>query len=269
MNLLSEMFSVKKPILGMVHFPPLPGSPLYSQKDGMKKIREIAFHDAEALVEAGFDGLVFSNEGDRPYLSKVDNITIAAMSALIYDIAHRFNVPFGLSVLADPEAAIAIGKAVEADFVRIFLSWVFVGDWGIVNPNAGKLQRLKTAIGGEMKIFANISGHTEPLGNRKLEDIARGAVKFGLADALCLAGSTAGSEIPEVDLLDAKRGSEGVPVIAGTGVREENAVRMLSICDGVIMGTSLKVNGNTFNPIDPQRAKSFMKKVNEIRKELS
>ncbi|HBK69673.1 MAG TPA: SgcQ protein [Firmicutes bacterium] len=269
MNLLNEMFGVKKPILGMVHFPPLPGSPLYNNSDGMKKIRETALRDAEALLEAGFNGLVFSNEGDRPYLSKVDNITVAAMSALITDVTSRFDVPFGLSVLADSEAAIAIGKAVGADFVRIFLSWVFVGDWGIVNPNAGKLQRIKAEIGGDMKVFANISGHTEPLGDRKLEDIARGAVKFGLADALCLAGSTAGSQIPEADLLNAKKGSEGAPVIAGTGVREENVARMLSMCDGAIMGTSLKVDGNTFNPIDPVRAKSFIKKANEVRKELS
>ncbi|HBT17256.1 MAG TPA: SgcQ protein, partial [Firmicutes bacterium] len=126
MNLLNEMFGVKKPILGMVHFPPLPGSPLYNNSDGMKKIRETALRDAEALLEAGFNGLVFSNEGDRPYLSKVDNITVAAMSALITDVTSRFDVPFGLSVLADSEAAIAIGKAVGADFVRIFLSWVFV-----------------------------------------------------------------------------------------------------------------------------------------------
>jgi predicted TIM-barrel enzyme len=65
----------------------------------------------------------------------------------------------------------------------------------MVDPDAGKLQRLKASINGEFKVFANISGHTEPLGGRRLEDIARGAVKFGLADAVCLAGTTAGSEI--------------------------------------------------------------------------
>lgn len=265
MKMLKEMFGVEKPILGMVHFPPLPGSPKYDDSTGIKKIREIAFRDAENLLEAGFDGLVFSNEGDRPYQSKVDNATVATMSAIIREVSAKFDVPFGLSVLADSEAAISIGKAVEADFVRIFLSWVYVGDWGIVNPDAGKLLRVKKNICGDMKIIANVSGHTEPLGGRKLEDIARGAVKFGLADAICLAGSTAGSEISEEDLKNARKGSAGVPVIAGTGVKEENFERMSELCDGIIMGTSLKIDRDTFNPIDLKRAKSFIKKANEIR----
>lgn len=262
------MFGVNKPILGMVHFLPLPGSPLYDREGGMKKIRETALRDAEVLLEAGFDGLVFSNEGDRPYLSNVDRVTVAAMSSLISEVTSRFKAPFGLSVLADAEAAISIGKVVDANFVRIFLSWVFVGDWGIVDPNAARLQRLKAGIDGQMKIFANISGHTEPLAPRSLADIGRGAVKFGLADALCLAGTTAGSEVAEEDLLDARRGSDGVPIIAGTGVNEQNVARLLPLVDGVIMGTSVKVDGDTFKPVDPERAASFIKLAKKVRNDL-
>lgn len=265
MKIFEDMFGVRQPVLGMVHFPPLPGSPLYDRDGGMDKIRETAYRDAMTLVDAGFDGISFSNEGDRPYQSEVDKVTVAAMASIIREVTKELDVPFGLSVLADPEAAIAIGKAVDADFVRIFLSWVFVGDWGIVDPDAGKLQRVKAACDGKMKIFANISGHTRPLGGRSLEDIARGAVKFALADALCLAGTTAGSEIAEEDLLAARRGSEGVPVIAGTGVGEENIEKMLELADGVIMGTSIKIGRNTFNPVDPERARSFMEKVRKVR----
>ncbi len=268
MTVFEELFKVKKPLLGMVHFPPLPGSPLYEAGAGMHKIRDTALRDAEALVKAGFDGIVFSNEGDRPYLSKVDNVTVAAMSRVISETTKAFDVPFGLSVLADPEAAVAIGAAVEADFVRIFLSWVFVGDWGIVDPDAGKIQRLKASLQGKMRVFANISGHTEPLGGRKLEDIARGAVKFGLADAVCLAGTTAGSEIAEEDLRGARRGAGDAPVIAGTGVSVENAERMLSLADGVIMGTSIKVGRDTFKPVDPEKAAEFIRRAKDIRDRL-
>ncbi len=264
--MLKEIFGVEQPALGMVHFPPLPGSPLYDEAKGMDYIREIAFRDADALLEAGFDGIVFSNEGDRPYKSRVDDVTVAAMAATIREVSSRFDVPFGLSVLADPQAAIAIGAAVQADYVRIFLSWVYVGDWGIVDPDASKLLRIRRNVSAQnMKIIANICGHTEPLGGRKLEDIARGAVKFGLADAVCLAGTTAGSEIPEEDLLAAKSGSCGKPVFAGTGVSVDNIDRISQLVNGMIIGTSLKVEKNTFNPVDPQRAKDFMKKFNAIR----
>jgi membrane complex biogenesis BtpA family protein len=266
---MEDIFGVKKPVIGMVHFPPLPGSPLYDAAGGIQKIRDTAMRDAEILVAAGFDGLSFSNEGDRPYLSDVDKTTVAVMASVISEVASHFGKPFGLSVLADPEAAIAVGSATGADYVRIFLSWVFVGDWGIVDPCAGALQRFRRNCGGmDMKMFANISGHTEPLDGRKLRDIAAGAVKFGLADAVCLAGATAGSPVSEEDLREAREGAHGAPVIAGTGVTAENADRMLRLSDGVIMGTSIKIDGDTFKPVDAARAKRFMDRAREIRANL-
>lgn len=269
-SLMEQIFGVKKPVMGMVHFPPLPGSPLYDTAGGIQKIRDTALRDAEALAEAGFDGFSFSNEGDRPYLSSVDKTTVAVMSAVISEVSSQFKKPFGLSVLADPEAAIAIGTATGADYVRIFLSWVFVGDWGIVDPCAGALQRFRRNFGGMgMKVFANISGHTEPLGNRSIRDIAAGAVKFGLADAVCLAGTTAGSPISEDDLTEARKGAHGAPVIAGTGVSLDNVDRMMLLSDGVIMGTSIKIDGDTFNPIDAGKARQFMTRAREFRKTLS
>ncbi|GHV39960.1 sgc region protein SgcQ [Synergistales bacterium] len=267
MGLMKEMFGVEHPVLGMVHFLPLPGSPLYDEAGGVRKIMDAATRDAQALADAGFDGLSFSNEGDRPYLSNVDKTTVAVMSALISEISSRFKLPFGLSVLADPEAAIAIGAATEANYVRTFLSWVFVSDWGMVDPCAGALQRFHKNFGAsKTKIFANISGHTEPLGGRSLKDIASGAVKFALADALCLAGTTAGSPVSEEDLKAARAGSFGVPVIAGTGVNIANAETMFRLSDAVIIGTSIKVGGDTFAPVDPKTAAAFIKKANEVRK---
>ena len=41
---------------------------------------------------------------------------------------------------------------------------------------------------------------------------------------------------------------------------------MLSVCDGCVIGSSLKYDGVTWNNIDPNRVKKFMEKVNTIRK---
>ncbi len=122
---LERMVNIKKPVFGMVHFPPLPGTPMYDTAGGVQKVRDIAMQDAENLAEAGFDGFMFSNEGDRPYLSDVSKYTVAIMARLISEISQKFDKPFGVSVLADPVAAISVGEAVGANFVRIFLSWVF------------------------------------------------------------------------------------------------------------------------------------------------
>lgn len=267
MEFLKQLFGVEKPVLGMVHFLPLPGSPLYDRTGGIQKIREHAFRDAEALVRAGFDGLMFSNEGDRPYLPQVEKHTVAFMTELVSTISREFKKPFGVSVLADPEAAIAVGTAVGATFVRIFLSWVFASDWGIVSPNAGALQRYKATIDSSIKVFANVSGHTAPLGNRTIFDIARGAIKFGLADAISLAGSTAGSEVPEEEIDQAlKAAANEVPVVIGTGVSLKNIEKLFPKGDAFIVGTSLKYNGDTFAAIDPTRASMFMNKIHSLRK---
>jgi hypothetical protein len=265
-SILERIAKTKKPVFGMVHFPALPGTPMYDRAGGIRAIRETALHDAESLAEAGFDGFMFSNEGDRPYLSDVSKYTVAVMSRLVYDISQRFGLPFGVSVLADPEAAISLGTAVGSSFVRIFLSWVFASDWGIVSPDAGALQRYRASIEPAPAVFANVSGHTAPLGSRSIADITRGAIKFGLADAVCLAGATAGSEIDVDEILQAREGAAGAtPVILGTGVRTDNLEKMFPLGEGFIVGTSLKEGGDTFKPIDPKRAKEFMAKMKSLR----
>ncbi len=263
---LEKMIAVKKPVFGMVHFPALPGTPMYDAVGGYKKIYETALRDAENLDKAGFEGFMFSNEGDRPYLADVSKYTVAVMSRLVSDIAGQFRKPFGVSVLADPVAAISVGSAVGSSFIRIFLSWVFASDWGIVNPDAGMLQRYRAQVSPAPAVFANVSGHTAPLGDRSIFDIARGAIKFGLADAVCLAGSTAGSEIDVSEISQARDAAGGkTPVIIGTGVSVGNIDKMYDLGDAFIVGTSLKVNGDTFQPIDPERAIAFMKKFKALR----
>ena len=265
-SILEKISGTRKPVFGMVHFLPLPGTPCYDREGGVEAIRKTAMTDAQNLAAAGFDGFMFSNEGDRPYLADVSKHTVALMASLVQEISSRFDKPFGVSVLADPVAAISVGSAVGADFVRIFLSWVYASDWGIVDPDAGALQRYRATLDPQPAIFANVSGHTEPLGGRSIYDIARGAIKFGLADAVCLAGTTAGSAIDEKEIRQARDAAAGkTPVIIGTGVGVENIDKMLPLGDGFIVGTSLKEGGDTFKPIDPERAKAFMSKMKTLR----
>jgi predicted TIM-barrel enzyme len=54
---------------------------------------------------------------------------------------------------------------------------------------------------------------------------------------------------------------EAVPdaaVVANTGVRADTIADIFAVADAVIVGTSLKVDGATFNPVDPPRAQRLM-----------
>ncbi|HHO58287.1 MAG TPA: SgcQ protein, partial [Oceanithermus profundus] len=58
-----------------------------------------------------------------------------------------------------------------------------------------------------------------------------------------------------------------VPVLANTGVDHANVAAVLRTADGCIVGTALKEDGKTFNPVDPERARAFMERAREARGE--
>ena len=51
----------------------------------------------------------------------------------------------------------------------------------------------------------------------------------------------------------------------GAGLTPDNAYEQLCISNGAIVGTSLKLDDDTYNPVDRQRIKDFMSVVREAR----
>jgi uncharacterized protein len=49
-----------------------------------------------------------------------------------------------------------------------------------------------------------------------------------------------------------------VPVLVNTGAKAETIAEYLRVADGCIVGSDLKVDGYTWNPVDPERAKRFV-----------
>jgi hypothetical protein len=54
-------------------------------------------------------------------------------------------------------------------------------------------------------------------------------------------------------------------VFANTGVKSTNVRDFLGVADGAIVGSDLKVDGGTWNPVDPERASRFMSEVEAAR----
>jgi predicted TIM-barrel enzyme len=69
----------------------------------------------------------------------------------------------------------------------------------------------------------------------------------------------AGSE-PDLDTVrevaDAVAGS--APVLLNTGAKATNIGAFLPLVDGVIVGSDLKVDGGTWNPVDRDRVRRFL-----------
>ena len=67
------------------------------------------------------------------------------------------------------------------------------------------------------------------------------------------------------DLEAVKKVLPDTPVLANTGVKHATVADVLPVADGCIVGSSLKVDGNTWNPVDPERAAEFMRIVRAAR----
>jgi membrane complex biogenesis BtpA family protein len=267
-DLLKKMFGAAKPVIAMAHFPALPGTPRYNTDRGVEGILETMRQDLLHLLNGGVDAILFCNEDDRPYSFQADFEAVAVMTRVITELRPR-DCPFGVDFLWNAKAPLAIAKATGAAFIREVVTGVYESDMGLWAPDAAALFRYRRQIDADdVKIFANITPEfASPLGNRGIAQRARSAVISSLVDALLIAGPMAGAE-PDLSWIKEAKEAVGdqVPVLLNTGARPDNIKKFLSVADGVIVGSCLKENGHTWNPVDPERVKAFMAAVDKVRK---
>ena len=71
---------------------------------------------------------------------------------------------------------------------------------------------------------------------------------------------------PKWSTLEAvKRALPTTPVLANTGVKHATVADVLKVADGCIVGSSLKVDGDTWKAVDADRAAEFMRLVRAAR----
>ncbi|MDQ7030992.1 MAG: BtpA/SgcQ family protein [Ardenticatenia bacterium] len=268
-DFLYELFSVKKPVIAMAHLPALPGTPRYDPTLGVEGIVERVRADVQHLLAGGVDGILFCNEDDRPYSFHMGLEAVAVMTRVITEVRPT-DRPFGVDFLWDAKAALAAAKATGAAFIREVVTGVYESDMGLWAPDAAGLYRYRRQIDAEnVRVFANITPEfASPLGNRSVGERAQSAVVSTLVDAILVSGPMAGAE-PDVSWIQEAKEAVGshVPILLNTGAKTSNIRTFLQYADGVIVGSSLKVDGYTWNPVDPERVKAFMEVVKEIRRE--
>src|ERR1700690_3661935 len=251
---LAQRFGTTKPVIAMLHFPALPGRPRHNRERGKGHLLDIVGRDLETLQAAGVDAVLFCNEADIPYQLAVGPEIPAAMAAVIGELRTSVKVPFGVNILWDAKASLALARATGATFVREVLTGVYESDLGMIAPAIGDLAGYRSAIGADdVAFFDNISPEfSSAIGTRGIADRARGAAFLGV-DAILISGPAAGVPFAMSDLVTAKDAVPDLPVFANTGVSAERLEEILGVADGVIVGTSLKVDGDTWSRVDAER----------------
>jgi membrane complex biogenesis BtpA family protein len=264
--LLHNLFGTGKPVIAMLHARALPGRPRHDQTQNLKPILDALARDLDALQAAGVDGLLFCNEADLPYRLQTGPETAAAMAALIGELSREIHVPFGIDIVWDPVASLAVAQATGARFVREVFTGVYESDLGLMRPDLNATTR---TAAGDVAVFANITPEfASPLGHRAAKERARGAVFLGV-DAILITGPITGLPTSLEELQTVKAAVPGTPVLASTGVTVGTIRRTLNTADGVIVGTHLKHDGITWNPVDPARAAAFMAAARRARSEMA
>lgn len=268
MDIEKRLFGTKKPIIGMVHVPPLLGSPRFEGE--MSGVLKRAKQDADSLERGGVDGIMVENLGDNPWFkSEVPKETLSAMTLVAKAVNDAVDIPIGINVLRNAaETSLAISRVVGGKYIRVnVLTDALVTDQGVIEGCAADLIRYRERLGSEdIKIFADVhSKHGAPLSERPVTEVARDSVERGGADVLIVTGSRSGSSPRVEDVKKVKGAVPETPVIVGSGIDSESAGEILEHADGAIVGTSLKEDGEIENPVDVDRVRRLMKKVQEFR----
>jgi hypothetical protein len=189
------------------------------------------------------------------------------MARVVSEVAPR-DKPFGVDYLWDAQAALAVAAVCGASFIREVATGVYESDMGLWAPDAGRLLRYRRRLNaGNVAVFMNITPEfASSLGTRDIATTARSVRISSLADAILVSGPMAGAEPKLEAVREAKLGcGDETPVFANTGVKSSNVRDFLDVADGAIVGSDLKVGGDTWNPVDPDRAGRFMTEVRATR----
>jgi membrane complex biogenesis BtpA family protein len=252
-------------LIGMVHLGALPGS--HGWRTPVRALRDAALRDAEALLQGGCDAVLVENMNDAPYLrGRVRPETVAAFAVCAEAVAG-LGAPMGVQVLAGAYAeTLGVAVATGAAFLRVeAFAWAHVADEGWMDACAGELLRARRSLGAEVGIAADVqkkhAAHAVTA-DLSLTELAEGTAFCG-ADVLVITGQSTGRPTAAADVAQAR--AAGLPVWVGSGVGLSDARSLAKLADALIVGSSLKVDGDWHNPVDRDRVRALVRVLREDR----
>lgn len=260
--MFEEIFGTSKPVIGVIHLLPLPGSPNWDGQ--MEPMLLRAEQEASSLASGGAHGIIIENFFDSPFTKNhVDTATACAMTLAAKRVMTVCQLPIGINVLRnDGMTALAVATAVGAKFIRVnVFTGAMLTDQGMIEGQAHELLNYRRHLSSKsIKIFADVMvKHASPV--TPLADIgqmAKEAAYRGHADALIVSGIATGSAPALTSITSVREAVSDRPLLIGSGADRQNAASLLASADGVIVASSLKRQGKIENPIDVERVRSFV-----------
>jgi hypothetical protein len=235
---LRAIFKRKKPIIGMIH---LAGN---NQQDRIKRaLEELAIYQEE-----GVDGAIIED-----YHGTSQDV----YETLRESLTKGLKIVRGVNVLRNPYSAFKLALDFGAKFIQF--DSVQTPDLNLELYNQLRKEYFDIAVLGGVGFK-----YIEPTGNSLEVDLEEGISR---CEAIVTTGSGTGIETPIEKLREYKRLLGDFSLIVGAGVNLQNISEQLQICDGAIVGSYFKPNGDTHLSIDRKRVKDLMDIVVHLREQ--
>ncbi len=275
--MLAKRSSARRPHwVGVIHLPPLPGSPgAYRLKGGTAQAIEaagsLAVRESVQLAKAGASAIILENFGDVPFFgASAPAETIAAMTLIGAAVKESVRIPLGINILRnDSIGAFKVAAVIGADFVRAnVLVGVSATDQGLLNGNAAELARLRATLAPEIAIWADVQvKHAVSLSHphddeESLQVALEDTGHRGGADVAIVTGSTTGRGVDPEYLKRAIRAAKriGLPLAIGSGITPESFRALKgSEVHACIVGSALRKGGRAGHPLETKRLQAFQK----------
>lgn len=263
-----DLFSVRCPIIGMIHVRALPGTPTYS--NDFPSIVAQAVEEAKLYTASGVDAILLENMHDLPYLNReVGHEISTSMAVVAAAVKAVSDLPCGMQILAGAnKAALAAAHAAGLQFIRAE-GFVFghLADEGWMNSDAGELLRYRRQIGAE-NVFVITDLKKKHSAHALTADVSLAetahAAHFFHSDGVIVTGTATGQAASMQDLRELSSSTE-LPVLVGSGINLENLAEFFPHCNGMIIGSWFKENGDWTRSPDQTRIDAFMQEVRRLR----
>jgi membrane complex biogenesis BtpA family protein len=263
-----ELFTTRKPVVGVIHVGALPGTPAAALS--VDELTGLAVREAAAYRDGGVDALMVENMHDVPYLrGGVGPEVVAALAVVARAVKSEARLPVGVQILAGANVeAVAVAHAAGLDYVRVeAYAFAHVADEGLIQSSAAELLRFRRRIGADgVRVWADVK--KKHSSHAITADVSLGetcaAVEFMRGDAVIVSGSATGEPPRAADVREAKSHCR-VPVLLGSGVSPENVAEFYDAADGFIVGSYFKEGGLWSNTVEPARVERMVEAVRRLQ----
>jgi len=235
-NKFSELFSVKKPIIGMIH---LAG-------DTREEMIKRALEELTIYNEEGVDGAIIEDYHGTP-----DDVVQTLRESSNLDL----NLIKGVNILRNPYLGFELADSYGAKFVQF--DSVQETDLDITTYRVLKNMHTEIIVLGGVGFK-----YIKPTENPLEEELENGK---SLCEAIVTTGSGTGIETPIDKLKEYRKYLGDFPLIVGAGVNLDNVREQLSIADGAIIGSYFKPYKDTTLPVDAKKVRGLMNIVRDLR----